>query len=219
MPNLHSFHIPVMGTGFTIDTPLKVARYGISSVMSVDDNLMEKIREHYCGVYGEVFVPIPKAEHDSRARRITEYLNFIHRKIQGQVEDLKASDFEPETEITKYYELLDDDSLLKREYLQMLDTKIPKNRLEAQHRLRQKVTAGSIDINILTKLDRENYKEGNALPQEYSDAKAALRGFANSELDSSVVFSAGLNTYLYSYVENFQDFMRMEKGGLKKELL
>jgi len=30
----HSFHIPVMGTGFTIDTPLKVARYGISSVIS-----------------------------------------------------------------------------------------------------------------------------------------------------------------------------------------
>ena len=26
----HTFHIPVMGTGFTIDTPLRVAKYGIS---------------------------------------------------------------------------------------------------------------------------------------------------------------------------------------------
>ena len=27
------FHIPVMGIGYTIDTPLKVAPYGISSVL------------------------------------------------------------------------------------------------------------------------------------------------------------------------------------------
>ena len=27
----HTFHIPVMGTGYTIDTPLKVAHFGISS--------------------------------------------------------------------------------------------------------------------------------------------------------------------------------------------
>lgn len=31
----HSFHIPVMGIAFTIDTPIKVARFGISSVISI----------------------------------------------------------------------------------------------------------------------------------------------------------------------------------------
>ena len=36
---VHTFHIPVMGTGFTIDTPLKVARYGIASVVSLVDDL------------------------------------------------------------------------------------------------------------------------------------------------------------------------------------
>jgi hypothetical protein len=56
----HTFHIPVMGTGFTIDTPLKVARYGISSVLSLgDDKLIEKIRRYYCGQYGEPFNAIP----------------------------------------------------------------------------------------------------------------------------------------------------------------
>jgi hypothetical protein len=46
--NHHTFHIPVMGIGFTIDTPVKVAHYGISSVMSlVDDILAEKMREFY----------------------------------------------------------------------------------------------------------------------------------------------------------------------------
>ena len=37
---VHRFHIPVMGTGFTIDTPLKVARYGISSVVSLVDDVL-----------------------------------------------------------------------------------------------------------------------------------------------------------------------------------
>ena len=47
--NSHTFHIPVMGIGFTIDTPIKVAHLGISSVISlVDDILIEKIRKHYC---------------------------------------------------------------------------------------------------------------------------------------------------------------------------
>ena len=44
----HTFHIPVMGLAFTVDSPLKVARYGISSVVSiVDDILIEKMREYY----------------------------------------------------------------------------------------------------------------------------------------------------------------------------
>jgi hypothetical protein len=44
----HTFHIPVMGTSFTVDTPLKVARYGISSVVSlVDDVLVEQMRRFH----------------------------------------------------------------------------------------------------------------------------------------------------------------------------
>ena len=38
--NKHTFHIPVMGTGFTIDTPIKVAKYGISSVVSLVDDII-----------------------------------------------------------------------------------------------------------------------------------------------------------------------------------
>ena len=45
----HKFHIPVMGLGFTIDTPVKIARYGINSAISiVEDNLIEQMREFYC---------------------------------------------------------------------------------------------------------------------------------------------------------------------------
>ena len=31
MKKIHSFHIPVMGIGFTIDTPLKVSQYTMKS--------------------------------------------------------------------------------------------------------------------------------------------------------------------------------------------
>ena len=49
MSKAHTFHIPVMGIGFTIDTPLKVSQYGIDSVISlVDDILLEKIRSFSC---------------------------------------------------------------------------------------------------------------------------------------------------------------------------
>ena len=48
MTKTHSFHIPVMGIGFTIDTPFKVAHYGMDSVISlVDDILLEKLRKMY----------------------------------------------------------------------------------------------------------------------------------------------------------------------------
>ena len=46
MNKKHSFHIPVMGIGFTVDTPLKVSQFGIDSVISlVDDVLLEKLRK------------------------------------------------------------------------------------------------------------------------------------------------------------------------------
>ena len=46
MKNTHAFHIPVLGIGFTIDSPLKVAQYGMDSVISlVDDILLEKLRK------------------------------------------------------------------------------------------------------------------------------------------------------------------------------
>ena len=61
-----------MGLGFTIDTPLKVARYGISSALSLaDDQLLEQLREFYTKEAGLPFTPIAAKAEDSRARRIT----------------------------------------------------------------------------------------------------------------------------------------------------
>ena len=73
MKSIHTLHIPVMGTAFSIDTPIKVAKYGISSVISlVDDTLIEEMRQFYCKLMKEPYVAIKKHDEDYRARRITE---------------------------------------------------------------------------------------------------------------------------------------------------
>ena len=42
MEQKHPFHIPVMGIAFTLDSPIKVARFGINSVISiVEDRIIE----------------------------------------------------------------------------------------------------------------------------------------------------------------------------------
>ena len=112
----HSFHIPVMGTGFMIDAPLRVAKYGISSVLSlVDDVLIEQMRKFHCQREGEPYSEIAGREEDARARRITAYLDLLDRLVRRQVAALRASPFEPGSEITRYFELLPD-SPLRREY-------------------------------------------------------------------------------------------------------
>jgi hypothetical protein len=50
----------------------------------------------------------------------------------------------------------------------------------------------------MTKLDKENFDKNVPLPIEFNDAHAAVRGFANSTVASSLVLSAGMNPRLYS---------------------
>ena len=97
---VHSFHIPVLGLSFSIDTPLRVARFGIASVISiVDDILIERMREHYANLYGKPYKAINLKDEDHRARRITAYLNLVNQIVREQMTKLKASPFEKGCEI------------------------------------------------------------------------------------------------------------------------
>ncbi len=215
----HTFHIPVMGTGFTIDTPIKVARYGISSVVSlVDDVLIEQMRRFHAERLGEPFEGISAKAEDSRARRIAAYLDLLDRVVARQTEELRAAPFVSGSEITRYYELLPE-SPLKRTYQQMLETTDPAAKDRLQDELRRAVVAGSIDVNIMTKLDREYRRAGQETAPGQSDALSALRGFALSTLRSSVVFSAGLNQRLYSYAGEFDDFFPDAQGDFRKGII
>ena len=74
----HSFHIPVMGLAYTVDSPIKVAKYGISSVISiVDDFLIEKMNEYYSNKFKIPYNAISTKVEDYRAKRITSYLNTV----------------------------------------------------------------------------------------------------------------------------------------------
>lgn len=221
MKKIHTFHIPVMGTGFSIDTPIKVAQYGISSVISlVDDALIEEMRQYYCGITGKKYVPITKYEDDSRARRITAYLDLVGQIVKEKFESVKASPFEDGSEIAKYFEMLPDDSPLKVLYRKMLAAADRKIKKQLQEQLRAEMRPGNIDVNIMTKLDRTNYTpDRKELPAEFSDAMAALRGYAKSTLTSAIVFSAGINRRLYSYCEKFEDFYADATGFIKKKII
>lgn len=216
----HTFHIPVMGLGYTIDTPVKVARFGISSVVSIiQDVLVEQMREFYCKQSGEEYIHIPTDDIDHRAKRVTSYLNLLQRIVDKQIEEMKKEPFEEGKDIIKYFKLLPDNSPIKQLYSEM--TKMDEVAQEfVEKQLRNKITAGAIDVNIMTKLDNQNYSKNNELlPIEYSDALSAFRGFANSTLTSSIIFSAGLNPRLFSYIENFKDFFPDTNGNIKKKII
>jgi hypothetical protein len=217
----HKFHIPVLGIAFSVDAPLKVAKYGISSVMSlVDDTLMEELRKHHLEKLGKPYFRIEDKVEDVRAKRVTAYLNMINELVKEQFEELKSSPFTDGSEITKYFEMLPDSSELKIAYNKMLDEPDINVRADMQNELRKNIYAGSIDVNIMTKLDKANYGENNVLlSSEYNDAHASLRGFALSNLESSIIFSAGMNPKLYSYAETFKDFYPTAEGNFKKKIV
>ena len=215
----HLFHIPVMGTGWSIDTPLRVAKYGISSAISlVDDVLIEQMRRFHCKKHGLQYVEIPDSDEDTRANRITAYLELLDELVRGQVSALQSSPFEPGSEITRYFEMLPD-SPLKQSYLEMLSASEPLEKARMKDALRRCAVPGSIDVNIMTKLDRDLYRHGNKLPQEFADAMAALRGYARSTLRSSIIFSAGMNRRLFGYLTKFDDFYPDDKGVLHKKII
>ena len=214
----HSFHIPVMGTGFTIDTPLKVSQYGISSAISlVDDVLMEKMREFYSRKLKIPFKAISDKTNDFRAKRITAYLNLVDKITTQNFEQLKKSVSEKGGEMEKYISMLPDFSVLKQKFLQAIQSNQGLN--EIRNWVQHNISVGSIDVNIMTKLNRENYRHNKKLPVEFNDAHAALRGFAKSRLRSSVILSAGMNPRLYSYFEEFEDFYPDTAGQISKKII
>ena len=216
---VHRFHIPVMGTGFTVDTPLKVARYGISSAVSlVDDVLLEQMRRVVAARTGADCPPIDDRDDDARARRITAYLDLMHDVVQDQLGRVREAAFTAGSEISRYFEMLPD-SPLRSMYGAMQQAADPDERARLQAELRRRVAPGGIDVNIMTKLDRVRLRGGQALGPLFSDALSALRGYANSKVASSVVLSAGLNRRLFGYLREFPDFLPDEAGHLKKRII
>lgn len=218
MKNSHTFHIPVMGIGFTIDSPLKVAQYGMDSVISlVDDILLEKLRKIYSEKFEVPYKEITEKIDDFRAKRITSYLNLIHEQAEKKFEALKNVTAEKSDALKEYIHMLPEYSTVKKEFAKLTHQGI--DFLKLKEWAHSNLTMGSIDVNIMTKIDKDNYIKKEQLPIEYNDAHAALRGYANSTLSSSLILSAGMNPRLYSYISQFDDFFPSKNGRIKKKII
>lgn len=214
----HSFHIPVMGIGFTIDSPLKVAQYGIDSVISlVDDILIEKLRKMYSEKFEIPYQEITNKVDDFRAKRITSYLNLISDVVDKKFEAMKKSALDMGHDFKTYLDLLPTNKPFKAEFHALFEKGLSKADIKSW--LDRHLVKGSIDVNIMTKVDKDNYNDDDKLPVEYNDAHAAFRGFANSKLNASVVLSAGMNPRLYAYMSSFEDFFPDENGTFKKKII
>jgi hypothetical protein len=217
----HTFHIPVMGTGHSVDTPIRVAPLGISSVISlVDDLLLENIRKYYTSKFNLPYVKIPGNAQDGRAKRITAYLDIVYEIVRKKMEEIRNHPFFKDNNKRKYFELLPEESLLRIKYEELLRMKPGHERDALEKDLTSRMKPGSIDVNIMVTLDRTHFdKNGNPLGDEFCDAQAGLRGYANSCLESGIVYSAGFNRRLFSYMTQFKDFYRDKTGRIKKRII
>ena len=215
----HTFHIPVMGLAYTIDSPIRVGKYGVSSVISItDDELIEKMNAFYSEKFSIPYQEITQKFHDYRAERITNYLNLVDKIVKDKFENFKNELIESKSSLENYIAMLPNKTDLKNSLQHFIDEGYTlkdtiKNYLE------EHLSLGEIDVNIMTKVDKDNFDKNEQLAVEFNDAHAALRGFANSNLSSSVVLSAGMNPRLYSYFENFKDFFPNSETIIKKKII
>jgi len=217
----HKFHIPVMGLAYSIDSPLKVACFGINSAISIiEDNLLEAMRKHYSQKNGETYLPISNKEPDYRIKRINNYLNLVQRLVSIEFEKIKASTFTLGSDLMKYFEMLPDSGELKKTFQKFLLTDNVSEKENLARLLKEQMTPGTIEVNIMTKVDKDNLDKDNLPIPNASDALTALKAYATSDLkNSAIIFSAGLNPRLYNYMEGFREFDADASGHFHKKVV
>lgn len=215
--NIHTFHIPVMGLAYTIDSPVRVAHYGISSAISImDDDLIERMNAFYSEKFSIPYQEITKKINDYRAKRITAYLNLVDYIVSEKFSAFKDELVQSRSVLENFIAMLPGKSEIKQKLEAFLNTDTLSS---LRSYIEQHLSPGSIDVNIMTKVDRQNTENNMLLPDQFNDAHAALRGFAKSTLSSSVILSAGLNPKLYAYFEEFSDFYPDKNFRLKKKVI
>jgi len=218
-PSVHTFNIPVMGLAYTIDSPIRVAHLGISSVISImDDELIEKMNAVYSRKFNLPYHALNDKGNDYRALRITSYLNLVEKIVKIKFDDFKRELSENKDALKNFIAMLPNKSTFKEGLMSIVEGGMTI-RDGVRKYLEENFSAGDIDVNIMTKVDKDNYLDNIQLPIEFNDAHAALRGFVKSNLSSSVILSAGMNPRLYSYFEHFDDFFPNENGYLKKKII
>ena len=119
---LHTFHIPVMGLAYTIDSPIRVAQYGISSVVSIiDDDLIERMNAFYSEKFKIPYQEITEKIHDYRAERVTSYLNLMDTIVKDKFEKFKTELTESKQALENYISMLPNKSEIKKGLQDLID--------------------------------------------------------------------------------------------------
>ena len=201
---VHKIHIPVMGICYTADTPIRVAHFGITSVISlVDDGLLEEYRMAYAERLG-LDLGSPQT---TRIGRIRSYLDFVADEVERKFTRLCAERFDGGSDKDRYFLMLPLDSRLRVEYDGVF-AKTGLSRIAAEAALTEKMQPGEIQANIMVGL---NHDEA---------AFDAVRGFAASKVKGSLVLSAGVNLAVFEEIAKCKDFYRTrDKAPTKKIIL
>ena len=201
---VHKIHIPVMGICYTADTPIRVAHFGITSVISlVDDGLLEEYRMAYAERLG-LDLGSPQT---TRIGRIRSYLDFVADEVDRKFTRLCAERFDGGSDKDRYFLMLPLDSRLRVEYDGVF-AKTGLSRIAAEAALTEKMQPGEIQANIMVGL---NHDEA---------AFDAVRGFAASKVKGSLVLSAGVNLAVFEEIAKCKDFYRTrDKAPTKKIIL
>ena len=179
--------------------------------------MLERLRKYYSGLNNFSYEEIKNNTKDYRADRITSYLNMVNKITLAKFEEFTTATKDKFEDVKKYFAMLPDTSNVKKEFNNLIENSFSFEDLSLW--LKDNLSMGSIDVNIMTKVDKTNYFKKEELPSEYNDAHAGLRGYANSDLSSSVIFSAGMNPRLYGYIAQFDDFFPDKNGYIKKKII
>jgi hypothetical protein len=161
-----------MGLAYTIDSPIRVAQYGISSVISItDDELIEKMRAFYSKKFSLPYQEITQKCHDYRAERIKHYLNLVDTIVKDKFENFKNELSESKTVLENYIAMLPNTSAFKEGLQKFIDEGL-LIKDSVKNYLAEHFSPGGIDVNIMTKVD--NTEINNKL-QSY---KVEINSFA-----------------------------------------
>ena len=200
---MHKIHIPVMGICYTADTPVRVAHFGITSVISlVDDGLLEEYRMAYAERLGLDF----GSPQTTRIGRIRSYLDFVADEVERKFERLCTERFDGGSDKDRYFLMLPLNSRLRVEY-DGIFAKTGLARIAAEAALTEKMEPGEIQANIMVGL---NHDEA---------AFDAVRGFAASKVKGSLVLSAGVNLAVFEEIAKCKDFYRTRDKAPSKKII
>ena len=200
---VHKIHIPVMGICYTADTPIRVAHFGITSVISlVDDGLLEEYRMAYAERLG-FDLGSPQT---TRIGRIRSYLDFVADEVERKFTRLCAERFDGGSDKDLYFLMLPLDSRLRVEY-DGIFAKTGLARIAAEAALTEKMEPGEIQANIMVGLNHEEA------------AFDAVRGFAASKVKGALVLSAGVNLAVFEEIAKYKDFYRTRDRSPTKKII